>query len=110
MEINRDLILKNFLVESTEGLSLMEQSILELETHPNDGELIQTVFRVVHTLKGNAGLLQIESLLAFTHNVEDLLDTVRNGQMRQAHHLWRLPWATRRHTSRRCRLHPPARC
>lgn len=81
MEINRDLILKNFLVESTEGLGLMEQSILELETHPNDGELIQTIFRVVHTLKGNAGLLQIESLLAFTHNVEDLLDTVRNGQL-----------------------------
>lgn len=81
MEIQRDLILKNFLVESAEGLSLMEQSILELEARPDDNELIQTIFRVVHTMKGNAALLEIEGLLAFTHSVEDLLDTVRNGKL-----------------------------
>jgi two-component system chemotaxis sensor kinase CheA len=81
MEIRRDLILKNFLVESAEGLNLMEQSVLELETRPDDSELIQSIFRVVHTMKGNAGLLEIEGLLAFTHSIEDLLDTVRNGKL-----------------------------
>jgi two-component system chemotaxis sensor kinase CheA len=81
MEIRRDLILKNFLVESAEGLNLMEQSVLELEERPDDTELIQSIFRVVHTMKGNAGLLEIEGLLAFTHSVEDLLDTVRNGKL-----------------------------
>ncbi|HEY6348304.1 MAG TPA: chemotaxis protein CheA [Candidatus Angelobacter sp.] len=81
MEINRDLILKNFLVESEEGLSLMEQSVLELESHPNDSERIQAIFRVVHTMKGNASLLEIEGLLAFSHTIEDLLDTVRSGKL-----------------------------
>jgi len=81
MEIRRDVILKNFLVESAEGLNLMEQSILELESRPDDNELIQAIFRVVHTMKGNASLLEIEGLLAFTHSVEDLLDTVRNGKL-----------------------------
>ena len=81
MEIKRDLILKNFLVESEEGLGLMEQSILELEARPADSELIQTIFRVVHTMKGNASLLEIENLLNFSHHVEDLLDTVRNDSL-----------------------------
>jgi two-component system chemotaxis sensor kinase CheA len=81
MEIQRDIILKNFLVESEDGLSLMEQSILELELHPGDSEAIQSIFRVVHTMKGNASLLEIEGLLAFTHTAEDLLDDLRNGKL-----------------------------
>src|SRR5579884_1759092 len=81
MEIQRDLILKNFLLESEDGLKLMEQSILELELHPGDSEAIQSIFRVVHTMKGNASLLEIEGLLAFTHTTEDLLDDLRNGQL-----------------------------
>jgi two-component system chemotaxis sensor kinase CheA len=81
MEIERDLILKTFLVESTEGLGRMEQLVLELESHPGDTERIQSVFRVVHTMKGNASLLGMESLLAFAHGVEDLLDTIRSGSL-----------------------------
>jgi len=81
MEIQRDLILKNFLIESTEGLGRMEQWILELESHPGDSERIQSIFRVVHTMKGNASLLGMESLLAFTHGVEDLLDVIRDGSL-----------------------------
>lgn len=79
MEIKRDVILKNFLLESEDGLKLMEQSILELELHPGNSETIQSIFRVVHTMKGNASLLEIEGLLAFTHTAEDLLDDLRNG-------------------------------
>jgi len=81
MEIQRDIILKNFLLESEDGLKLMEQSILELELHPGNIETIQSIFRVVHTMKGNASLLEIEGLLAFTHTAEDLLDDLRNGQL-----------------------------
>ncbi|HEY1527544.1 MAG TPA: chemotaxis protein CheA [Candidatus Angelobacter sp.] len=81
MEIQRDVILKNFLIESEDGLSLMEQSILELELHPGDSEAIQSIFRVIHTMKGNASLLEIEGLLAFTHTAEDLLDHLRNGKL-----------------------------
>ncbi|HET9285253.1 MAG TPA: chemotaxis protein CheA [Candidatus Angelobacter sp.] len=81
MEIKRDVILKNFLLESEDGLKLMEQSILELELHPGNSETIQSIFRVVHTMKGNASLLEIEGLLAFTHTAEDLLDDLRNGTL-----------------------------
>ncbi|HET8889763.1 MAG TPA: chemotaxis protein CheA [Candidatus Angelobacter sp.] len=81
MEIQRDVILKNFLIESEEGLSLMEQSILELELHSSGSEAIQSIFRVVHTMKGNASLLEIEGLLAFTHTAEDLLDDLRSGKL-----------------------------
>jgi two-component system chemotaxis sensor kinase CheA len=81
MEIQRDVILKNFLIESEEGLSIMEQSILELELHSSDNEAIQSIFRVVHTMKGNASLLEIAGLLAFTHTAEDLLDQLRNGKL-----------------------------
>jgi two-component system chemotaxis sensor kinase CheA len=81
MEIQRDVILKNFLLESEDGLRQMEQSILELEIHPGDGEAIQSIFRVAHTMKGNASLLEIEGLLAFTHSAEDLLDRLRDGKL-----------------------------
>jgi two-component system, chemotaxis family, sensor kinase CheA len=81
MEIQRDVILKNFLLESEDGLRQMEQSILELELHPGDSEAIQSIFRVVHTMKGNASLLEIEGLLAFTHTAEDLLDHLRDGKL-----------------------------
>jgi two-component system chemotaxis sensor kinase CheA len=82
MDIQRDLILKSFLVESEEGLAGMEQSILELEARPGDVEAIQDIFRVVHTMKGNASILELESLLAFAHSVEDLLDGLRSGVLK----------------------------
>ena len=81
MNIQRDVIMKSFLAESEEGLSQMEQDILELEAHPDDGELIQTIFRVVHTMKGNASILELQGLLAFAHSLEDLLDAIREHEL-----------------------------
>jgi two-component system chemotaxis sensor kinase CheA len=81
MELQRDLILKSFLVESEESLAEMEQAVLELEAQPDNDELIQSIFRVVHTAKGNAALLELESLLAFAHTLEDLLDAVRTRKL-----------------------------
>ena len=81
MDTQRDLILKSFLVESSEGLAQMEQSILAMESRPDDTEAVQNVFRVVHTMKGNAGILELESLLSFAHTSEDLLDALREGRL-----------------------------
>lgn len=81
MELQRDLILKSFLVESEESLTEMEQAVLELETQPESDELIQAIFRVVHTAKGNAALLELQSLLAFAHTLEDLLDALRTRKL-----------------------------
>jgi len=81
MEISRDILLKSFLVESGEGLSQMEEAILALETHPEDAELIQTIFRVVHTVKGNAAILELPKLHAFAHTLENLLDEIRSQNL-----------------------------
>jgi two-component system chemotaxis sensor kinase CheA len=78
MEIQRDIILKSFVVETGEGLAQMEEAILELESRPEHGELIQTIFRVVHTIKGNASILELPKLQAFAHAFENLLDEIRS--------------------------------
>ena len=80
MDSQRDLILKSFLVESAEGLDQMEQSVLALESSPRDMELVQAIFRVVHTMKGNAGILELQNLRSFAHASEDLLDEIREGK------------------------------
>jgi two-component system, chemotaxis family, sensor kinase CheA len=81
MEISRDIILKSFLVEAGEGLSQMEGAILELESNPANAEIIQTIFRVVHSIKGNAGILDLSSLHAFSHSLENLLDKIRGREL-----------------------------
>jgi two-component system chemotaxis sensor kinase CheA len=81
MEIQRDMILKSFTVETGEGLAQMEETILELEARPEDGELIQTIFRVVHTIKGNASILELPKLQAFAHAFENLLDEIRSRNL-----------------------------
>ncbi|MBZ5523655.1 MAG: chemotaxis protein CheA [Acidobacteriia bacterium] len=81
MEIQRDLILKSFLVESEDSLAQMEQAVLELERSPENDELIQAIFRVVHTAKGNAAMLELQSLLAFAHTLEDFLDALRGHRL-----------------------------
>lgn len=81
MEISRDLILKSFLQESEESLAQMEQAVLELEAHPDNAELVQAIFRVVHTAKGNAAILELQALLSFTHTLEDFLDGIRGHRL-----------------------------
>jgi two-component system chemotaxis sensor kinase CheA len=79
MEINREMLLQSFREETEECLQQMEQSLLALETHPEDRELVSSLFRAAHTIKGNASLLEFNTLARFLHNVEDLLDLGRNN-------------------------------
>jgi two-component system chemotaxis sensor kinase CheA len=81
MEIDNELLLKSFVTETGEGLAQMEQALLELESHPDDAELVNTVFRVVHTFKGNAAIFELKYALEFAHLLEDLLDRVRTRQL-----------------------------
>src|SRR5260370_36135191 len=78
MEINREMLLQSFREETEECLVQMEQSLLALETHPEDREPISSLFRAAHTIKGNSSLLEFDALARFLHNVEDLLDLYRN--------------------------------
>src|SRR5438067_8563789 len=77
MDIDHELLLKSFVSETAEGLAQMEEALLELELHPSDVELVNTVFRVVHTFKGNAGIFELKYAQEFAHVLEDLLDNLR---------------------------------
>jgi two-component system, chemotaxis family, sensor kinase CheA len=79
MEINREMLLQSFHDETQELLAQMEQFLLSLENRPGDRELISSIFRVAHTLKGNASLLEFKAVTQALHSLEDLLDLARNG-------------------------------
>ena len=78
----RNVILHSFLAETAEGLSRMEKSLQELEMHPEDSESIQVVFRVIHNVKGNAGILELKKLNLFAQTLENLLDEIRGENPR----------------------------
>ena len=81
MEINRQILLQSFREETEDCLNQMEQLLLALETQPGDYELLPSLFRSAHTIKGNASLLQFNALAQAVHNLEDLLDVLRNGSL-----------------------------
>ncbi len=80
-DFDRDAILASFLAESEEGLDVMEQALVQMESNPSDPELLHTIFRVAHSIKGNATSLQLTELAGFAHVVEDLLDVFREQQL-----------------------------
>jgi two-component system chemotaxis sensor kinase CheA len=79
--MNLDDALKTFVVESRELLEAMEDALLKVEHSPDDADLINAIFRAAHTIKGSAGLFGLDHVVAFTHNAENVLDKVRDGQL-----------------------------
>src|SRR5437879_2412233 len=79
-DFDRDAIVASFLVESSEGLTMMEQALVLIEDDSSDEALLNDIFRVAHTIKGNASSLGFADLAGFAHVVEDLLDVLRNHQ------------------------------
>jgi two-component system chemotaxis sensor kinase CheA len=77
MDFDRDAVLTSFVAETQEGLDLMEQSLLAMESSSGGAELLDDIFRVAHTLKGNATSLEFGDLAGFAHATEDLLDVLR---------------------------------
>ena len=73
--------LVTFFVEATEMLEQMEQTLLALEDAPRDPELLNSLFRSIHTIKGSAGLFGMAPIVGFTHEVETLLDQLRSGRV-----------------------------
>jgi len=71
-----------FLEEAAELLSQLEDTLLELEASPSDAELINKAFRAMHTVKGSSAMFGFESVSHFTHEVENMLDRCRNGEIR----------------------------
>ncbi len=74
MAVDREALLRTFLAESEEGLDRMEERLLALETDPATPGAVPEVFRVVHTLKGNAGIFGFEAVASMSHGLEDTLE------------------------------------
>jgi len=74
-------IIQDFIVESSEALDSLEQKFLELEENPEDTELLNDVFRTIHTVKGAAGFLAFEQTVEVAHITEDILNRLRKGEM-----------------------------
>ncbi len=77
-----DDIIQTFAVECSELLQDTENSLLQLESSPDDEELINAVFRAAHTIKGTAGMLGFDNIGRFTHKVENVLEKVRQGEVK----------------------------
>jgi two-component system, chemotaxis family, sensor kinase CheA len=76
-----DDLTKEFIAESQEGLDRMERCLTELETRPDDAELLGEIFRAVHTIKGTTGFLGFDRLEKLAHSGEHLLGSLRDGRL-----------------------------
>ena len=76
-----DEYVREFVQESEERITELNNALLTLEQHPDDDEAMDLVFRTAHTLKGNAGAMGFDRAEALAHALEDLLDAVRRGDI-----------------------------
>lgn len=74
-------IIAEFLVESHENLDQLDRDLVELERDPGSRELLSSIFRTIHTIKGTSGFLAFNRLEALTHVGENLLSRLRDGEM-----------------------------
>lgn len=73
-------ILQDFLVEAGEILELLSEQLVDLENRPDDTNLLNAIFRGFHTVKGGAGFLQLDALVACCHIAENVFDILRKGE------------------------------
>ena len=73
-------ILQDFLVEAGEILEQLSEQLVELESRPDDADLLNAIFRGFHTVKGGAGFLQLNELVECCHIAENVFDILRKGE------------------------------
>ncbi|MBI1821380.1 MAG: chemotaxis protein CheA [Nitrospirae bacterium] len=79
MDFDHDLLIQTYLAEAEEQLVRMEESLVLLETQPENKEMIEILFRAAHTLKGNASTTGFMRVAEFAHGLEDVLQQLRKG-------------------------------
>ncbi len=72
-------VLKDFITEAKENLERLDEEFVELEQRPDDRELLSSIFRTIHTIKGTAGFFGFKTLEAIAHFAEDILSKLRDG-------------------------------
>ncbi|MGG6311141.1 chemotaxis protein CheW [Paenibacillus macerans] len=80
MDMNQYLSM--FIDESNDHLQSLNEKMLELESNPDDISIVQVIFRSAHTLKGMAATMGFEDLSSLTHQMENVLDLVRNEKLK----------------------------
>ena len=75
-------ILEDFLIEAFEMIEQLDQDLIELEHNPSDLDLLNRIFRVAHTIKGSSSFLNFDILTKLTHNMEDVLNKARRGELK----------------------------
>jgi len=73
-------VIREFLIESNENLSLLDQQLVQLEANPADAQLLASIFRTLHTIKGTGGMLSFSAVEGLAHLAENLLSQLRTGE------------------------------
>ena len=73
--------LEIFIDETKEHLQGLNQSLLQLEQNPEDKSVLKEIFRVAHTLKGMSGTMGFNKMAKLTHDMENVLQALRNNQL-----------------------------
>ncbi len=76
-----DDLLCEFLSETAENIAVLDVELVKLEKNPNDPELLGEIFRLVHTIKGTCGFLDLPRLEAVAHAGEEVLGKIRDGEL-----------------------------
>lgn len=87
MDDELEEIRNEFLVESKEMLEQLDQQFVTLESDPNNTELLNEIFRVLHSMKGSAGFLGFTRLVDVTHRAENILNRLRQSEMALTPHV-----------------------
>ena len=75
-------IINDFVQEALELLDTLSENFIELEKNPEDKELLNTIFRAAHTIKGSAGFLGFQNLVELAHSAENILNRLRQGEIK----------------------------
>jgi len=92
-----DMNRQAFQEEASDLLAELENALLELEEQPRNPDLIDRVFRAMHTIKGSGAMFGFDDIAGFTHDVETVFDQVRNGNLKITRELLDLTLASRDH-------------
>jgi len=76
-----DEIMQDFLVEASEILEHLNEQLVDLEQTPEDGDLLNSIFRGFHTIKGGASFLTLTNLVEVCHQAEDVFNLLRNNEL-----------------------------
>ncbi|MEF2145891.1 MAG: chemotaxis protein CheA [Desulfovibrionaceae bacterium] len=95
-----DISRQIFKEEAFELLAELETTLLELEENPEAVNIVNRVFRALHTIKGSGAMFGFDAISDFTHEVESVFDMVRNGDLRVDHALLNQAFAARDHLLR----------